>query len=375
MSDSDKPEENAPQPPTPEEVADQGGRGEEQDPNGPVNTDYQDTDIHLNTVKKFVAGSFAVTVAFFVLMLIVHRFYKTDFADERGVATAEDRQIPGKDDALLQTDELVDLEEYNEQEEERLTMKTNAVEHAVIPVESAKQLMVKEGFPHSQVAMDGEEAVAEAPMETEMKQPDAKTAAVEKAEPESSAMASTTSSKMVPAEPELDMAMVSAGKQIWEQQCMAACHTGKRGAIAPNIEKAYGTMRKLEGGGEILMDTESVINSMNNPNEHIAKGYMPVMMKFTNILTETQKAQVAAYLRSQGKEIMVPAPVSEPEVAAEPESTPEPEPTMEAAPAPAAPLPAPAAPKPTPAPTKPAAPAPAPEAPVKPQAPAGTIFV
>jgi mono/diheme cytochrome c family protein len=188
------------------------------------------------------------------------------------------------------------------------------------------------------------------------------------------AAAATTGTKMIPAEPELDMAMVAAGKEIWEQQCMAACHTGKRGAIAPNIEKAYGTMRKLEGGGEILMDTEYVINSMNNPNEHIAKGYMPVMMKFSNILTDTQKQQVAAYLRSQGKEIMVPAPVSEPEVAAEPEPAPEPEPTMEAAPAPAAPASAPAAPKPAPAPAKPAAPAPEPQ-PAKPQAPAGTIFV
>lgn len=390
MSESDKPEENTPQPPTPEEVAEQGGRGEPQDPNGPVNTDYQDTDIHLNTVKKFVAASFAVTLGFFVLMLIVHRFYKRDYAEERGVATPEGRQIPGKDDSLLQTDELEDLEAYQAREEERLNTTTNAMAHAVIPVESAKKLMMREGFPNSQVAMDGEEPSAEAPEEDAGAS--GGTPMVAKADsgstsPGMSASASKDSSSAseprtlaVATRPTDDPAFVTAGEKIWKQQCMAACHTGKRGAIGPNIEKAYGSMRQLENGEEILMDEAYVINSMNHPKMHIAKGYMPVMNSFQDLLTETQKKQVAAYLRSQGKPIPVAQPEPEPEPApkemtapkemaekpapmAEPMEKAEPEPEGKPEPKP----------QPTPAPAVPA-PAPEPE-PKQPKGPPGTIFV
>jgi cytochrome c2 len=184
--------------------------------------------------------------------------------------------------------------------------------------------------------------------------------------------------------------MVAAGKKIWDVQCMAACHTGKKGAIGPNIQKAFGTMRKLENHEPILMDEWYVINSLNNPMEHIAKGYMPVMMSFKQTLKDEDKKAVAAYLRSEGKEIMVPAP--EPEIAAEPEAVPasaeksaaveqtsapapapaprERRPVSEPAAAPAEKAPAPAAPAPeAPGPKAPAAPAPTP-------APApGPIFV
>ncbi len=361
MSDSEKPEDI----PAAPHAAAHGGAEEGRDPNGPVNTDYEDNDIHLKTVKKFVAGSFAVTVAFFVLMLIVHRFYKKDFASDRGVATAEERQIPSKDESLLQTDELKDLAAYVEQEEERLNMTKDAGEHAVIPVAAAKQLMVQEGFPHSQVAAEGEEPMAEAPEEGAMEAVAAVVAVPEEpqasAEPQAMQMAETPA---LPAEPEPDPVFIAEGKKIWEQQCMAACHTGKRGAIAPNIQKAYGTMRKLEGGEEILMDTAYVINSMNHPNEHIAKGYMPVMMSFKDVLTDTQKEQVAAYLRSQGKPIPVSQPTSAPTPVVEPAPTPAP--VVE-------PVTPPAAPAPQPQPETPKAPVQ--PAPAKPAAPAGTIFV
>jgi len=92
---------------------------------------------------------------------------------------------------------------------------------------------------------------------------------------------------------------VAAGEEIWDTNCAAACHTGKAGAIAPNIVDKFGTMRDLEGGEQILMDENYVRNSMQNPNEHIAKGYSPAMTSFKGLLNTTQMNQVIAYLKSR----------------------------------------------------------------------------
>lgn len=89
-----------------------------------------------------------------------------------------------------------------------------------------------------------------------------------------------------------------AGQQIWDTNCAAACHTGKPGAIGPNIEHKFGTMRQLEGGDEILMDENYVRNSMLNPNDHIAKGYPAAMSAFKGVLNNSQMNQVIAYLKS-----------------------------------------------------------------------------
>jgi len=353
-----------------------------------VHTDFKDTDIDLKTVKKFVIGSFAVTLAVFVLMLVVHRFYKKAFTSERGVATIEERQIPGKDDALLQTKPLEDRQAYFDGEEEKLTMTTNAIEHAVIPVESAKKLMMKEeAFPtpetHKEVTglspmvagMDEEVSLPEKQAETSTSSAE-KSSSSTPADTETVEVASA-SPRMIPMYPNPpNPQLVAAGKKIWDLQCMAACHTGKKGAIGPNIHKAFGTMRKLENREPILMDEAYVINSMNNPMEHIAKGYMPVMMSFKQSISDSDKKAVAAYLRSQGKEIMIPAPETESEKASSAPAE-KVEPAAPAMPAASEPkVKQPEAPKPAaPAPTAPAAPkAPAAPAPTAEPAP-GPIFV
>lgn len=93
----------------------------------------------------------------------------------------------------------------------------------------------------------------------------------------------------------------AAGKQIWEVNCAAACHTGRPGAIAPNIVNKFGTMRDLEDGSQILMDENYVRNSMQNPNDDLAKGYPAAMSSFKGVLNPTQMNQVIAYLKSQSE--------------------------------------------------------------------------
>lgn len=94
---------------------------------------------------------------------------------------------------------------------------------------------------------------------------------------------------------------VAAGQALWEVHCMAACHTGKPGAIGPNIHHAFGSMRALESGESVLMDENYVRNSMLNPNDDIAKGYPAAMTSFKGTLNNTQMNQIIAYLKSVGE--------------------------------------------------------------------------
>ncbi len=369
MSDAESKKDETPADHSPEEVIESPAVAEtEADENGPVNVGSEDKDLDLVTVKKFIVVSFAVTIAVFILMLIVLRFFKTDFEADRGVATAETRQIPTKDDALLQTQPLMDLAEYNALEATRLNTTTNAIEHAVIPVEAAKQLMLQENaFPTP------EKSAEVVHVETQVAESQVAEAVAEVAPVAPVASVPVVDAVPVVEEAPLDPAMVAAGKVIWETQCMAACHTGKKGAIATNIQKAFGTMRQLENHEPILMDTDYIINSLSNPMEHIAKGYPPVMMSFKETLSQEQKEQVAAYLQSQGKPIVKPTPVPVPTAVPAPVIAPT------AVPAPVAPeptaVPAPVIEQPA-APVVPEAPAPTPApAPEKPAAPPGVIFV
>jgi cytochrome c oxidase subunit II len=93
---------------------------------------------------------------------------------------------------------------------------------------------------------------------------------------------------------------VAAGQALWEVHCMAACHTGKAGAIGPNIHHAFGSMRELESGESVMMDENYVRNSMLNPNDDIAKGYPAAMTSFKGTLNNTQMNQIIAYLKSVG---------------------------------------------------------------------------
>jgi len=93
---------------------------------------------------------------------------------------------------------------------------------------------------------------------------------------------------------------VEGGRRIWEVNC-TVCHTGKPGAIGPNIVNKFGTMRQLEDGREVLMDEEYVRNSIINPNEDIAKGYPAAMTSFKGVLSPNDINQVIAFLKSQSE--------------------------------------------------------------------------
>ncbi|MCC5847888.1 MAG: c-type cytochrome [Verrucomicrobia bacterium] len=329
------------------------GHGAPVDPDQPVNADYQDNDIQLDTVRRFMFGSLGVTLVFFVLMLIVHRIYTKGFSKERGVATEETRQIPRRDQALLQTDELVDLDTYLAQQGDQLSQpRETETGQRTIPIEEAMQNMIAQGaFPTATPAPEGQMAARPAP--TQRSQPSAPAAPSAPSAPETA----TGETASAPAEV-LDPEMVAAGKALWEANCVI-CHSGP-GGIGPHILHAFGTMRELENADPILMDDWYVRNSMNNPNEHIAKGYQAIMpTQFKTQFSKNQKTQIIEYLKSEGPN---PPPMKGEEPEPEPTPEPAPEPAVEAEPTP---VPATTPVTPQPAPAEPARPTPQP-APVQP---------
>jgi mono/diheme cytochrome c family protein len=278
------------------------------DPDKPVNPDFEDKDLHLGTIQRFMVGTFAFALVFFVLMFVTHKLYKAAFLKERGVAT--ERHIPGKDQPLLQADERIDLVDYFALERARLNSSTNLGETAVIPVDAAMALMIRDhAFP-----IRGAVASIDVPT---VKPPEPPAPAPAAAPSETQA-----TPPAAPAQPVLDPAQVAAGKKIWEINC-TVCHTGQKGAIGPNIHNAFGTIRKLEGGREILMDDAYVLNSLNNPMDDVAKGYVPAMNSFKEILTEEQELAVVAYLKSEGQPLPVPTPVPTPAAVAEAPAVPD----------------------------------------------------
>jgi len=318
------------------------------DPDKPVNPDFEDKDLHLGTVKRFMAGTFAFTFVFFILMFVVHKMYARRFIQERGIAT--ERHIPDAGQPLLQADEWVDLVAYKELEHTRLNTLTNLGETAVIPVNAAMALMIRDqAFPvRGTVAsldvptvrpMAAPEVQAEAPAAPAVPA----TAPAEAPAAPAKVPATTPAAAPTPApkpEPALDPAQIATGKKIWEVNCIV-CHSGKKGAIGPNIHNAFGTIRQLEGGREVLMDDAYVLKSLNEPMADIAKGYVPAMNSFKEILTDEQERAVVAYLKSMGKPLPAPAPTPGPAAVAEVPSVPEAPPAAEPLPA-AEPTPAPA---------------------------------
>ncbi len=319
------------------------------DPDKPVNPDFEDKDLHLGTIQRFMVGTFAFALLFFVLMFVTHKMYKAAFLKQRGLPA--ERHIPGADQPLLQADERVDLVAYLALENARLNTATNLGETAVIPVEAAMALMLRDqAFPAR-----GTVAAVDVPSVKPPQAPEAPVAPIAP-EPVSPEVLPTepaaVPTPVAPPAPAVDPAQIAIGKKIWEVNCIV-CHSGKKGAIGPNIHHAFGTIRKLEGGREVLMDDAYVLKSLNEPMADIAKGYVPAMNSFKEILTEAQELAVVAYLKSVGQPLPVPTPVPTPPPAAPAETPAVPE--LAPTPAPAAPIPEAtpeAAPTPTPKPRR-----------------------
>lgn len=87
------------------------------------------------------------------------------------------------------------------------------------------------------------------------------------------------------------------GEATFKQIGCVACHQGLSTSIAPNLQGIFNSVRKLDGGGEVLANESYLRESILRPTAKISAGYAPAMPQYESILTETQLDQLVAYLK------------------------------------------------------------------------------
>jgi len=137
------------------------------------------------------------------------------------------------------------------------------------------------------------------------------------------------------------------GEELFTTNGCNACHTDQDTPVAPTLHNIYGSQVELEGGETITADDAYIIESIQDSQAKLVKGYGPVMPQYPDF-TEQDLKDLLAYIQSlsTGQPAEGGAgqpPAAQPTEAAEPTSTPEPTPTEEAQAAEPTPTEAPAA--------------------------------
>jgi cytochrome c oxidase subunit 2 len=92
---------------------------------------------------------------------------------------------------------------------------------------------------------------------------------------------------------------VELGRQTYEQAGCNSCHSvdGSKGQ-GPTWKGIWGKVHEFTDGSKATVDENYVLNSINNPQEKIVKGYEGIMPTYQGVLREKQIKGVIAYLKS-----------------------------------------------------------------------------
>ncbi|HMJ12768.1 MAG TPA: cytochrome c oxidase subunit II, partial [Polyangiaceae bacterium] len=63
----------------------------------------------------------------------------------------------------------------------------------------------------------------------------------------------------------------------------------------------FGSKRTLADGTTVVADEAYIRESLADPTAKLVKGYIPSMQSFADILSESQKDAIVAYIQSQAK--------------------------------------------------------------------------
>jgi cytochrome c oxidase subunit 2 len=103
-----------------------------------------------------------------------------------------------------------------------------------------------------------------------------------------------------PGVPDLPPAVV--GRQLFEQQGCATCHSGQPGARGPRLNGVYGSKQALAGGGQVVADDAYIRESILNPQAKVVAGFQPVMPTYQGLLSEENVMQLLAYVKTLAAE-------------------------------------------------------------------------
>ena len=110
-----------------------------------------------------------------------------------------------------------------------------------------------------------------------------------------------------------EVSMAAAGERRFNDLGCVTCHSGTSGSRGPNLEKLYGSVVKLEGGGTATADEAYLRESILFPAARVTAGYQPVMPTFRGLVNEEGILELIEYLKSRAA-AQEPGPGGEPAV-------------------------------------------------------------
>ena len=93
--------------------------------------------------------------------------------------------------------------------------------------------------------------------------------------------------------------IVRLGERVMVEQECARCHTitGEK-ALGPTFKGLYGSMVKLQRGGDVLADEAYITESMMEPTIKIVDSFLPVMPSYQGKISAGETAAVVEYIKS-----------------------------------------------------------------------------
>jgi cytochrome c oxidase subunit 2 len=115
-----------------------------------------------------------------------------------------------------------------------------------------------------------------------------------------------------------EVSMAAAGERRFNDLGCATCHSAGSGQRGPSLDKLYGSVVKLEGGGTATADEGYLRESILYPAARVTAGYQPVMPTFRGLVNEEGILELIEYLKSRPAAVEgsgqapVPAPPAPP---------------------------------------------------------------
>jgi mono/diheme cytochrome c family protein len=98
-------------------------------------------------------------------------------------------------------------------------------------------------------------------------------------------------------EPSPDQA-VARGQAIFQEYGCGGCHTGSDTNLAPTLVGLYGNTETLEGGVEVEVDEQYLIDSILHPADQVVAGYPPIMPSYQGRISDQQLEYLIEYIKS-----------------------------------------------------------------------------
>lgn len=94
--------------------------------------------------------------------------------------------------------------------------------------------------------------------------------------------------------------LISRGKQLFASYGCAGCHVDSNTVHAPSLSGLYGSVVHLADGSSVTADRAYLRDSILEPKKQVVAGYRPVMPSFAGKISDSDLAELLAYIEALG---------------------------------------------------------------------------